>query len=132
MISFLQITNGTVIIQVASVLAVLIFYVFDQKQLRGMTWRQCIADPSAGIALALPLIGVNCGILITRGSVYTWRHMGGAAPLGQSQRVLVLIGTIITALALLWLVRVLSRARFGEWPWIATGSAALAYVAYSL
>ena len=128
---FLHVTNGTVIILLASVLAVLILYVLEQKQLHGLTWRRCIADPTAGIALALPMIGVKVGMLITRVAVWTWRHMGDM-PLGTLQRALVMTGTIITALSLLSLIRVLSRARLGEWPWVATLSAALAYIAYSL
>jgi hypothetical protein len=120
--------SSSTIILVAWALAVLIFYVIDQKRHLEMTWWRCIADPPAGISVALPMIGVKFGILLTRGALWSWRQFGGGALMAPSQKFFVLIGTVITALALLWLVRVLSRAHYGDWAWIAAAGSALAYI----
>jgi hypothetical protein len=67
-------------------------------------------------------------LVFTRSAIWIWRQYGGGQ-MAAWQLHLVLIGTAITALSVLWLVRVLSRAHFGDWPWIAAACAVLVYIA---
>jgi hypothetical protein len=125
---YFETINGTLIILLVAALAFLSYYVVDQKRHRGLSWRDCMFGAPPGIGIALPMIGVKLGLLVTRGSRWTWQQFGGGEPMTTWQLHLSLVGTAIASLALLWLVRVLSRAHFGDWPWIAAGSAALAYI----
>jgi hypothetical protein len=81
-----------------------------------------------GIALALPMLVIKIGLLLTRGSLWIWRQFaeGGAMPFWQ--RDIAIIGAVLTSIGLLWLLRVMSRARFGDWPWIISAMLVVIFV----
>jgi hypothetical protein len=78
---YFETINGTLIILLAAALAFLSYYVVDQKRHRGLSWRDCIFDAPPGIGIALPMIGVKLGLLVTRGSRWTWQQFGGGEPM---------------------------------------------------
>jgi hypothetical protein len=83
------------------------------------------------LALALSLYLDKLGVLMTRVSVWTWRRFGDGlvgGPMNDTQIYLLMIGTPLSAIGLLWLVRILSRPRFGNWPWVVSSVLAAIYV----
>jgi hypothetical protein len=94
---YFETINGTLIILLAAALAFLSYYVVDQKRHRGLSWRDCIFDAPPGIGIALPMIGVKLGLLVTRGSRWTWQQFGGGEPMTTWQLHLSLVGTAIAS-----------------------------------
>lgn len=125
---FLETLNGATSILLAVAIIFLSFYLLDQRRLQSLKWWEMIVTPSPGIALALPMVVIKLGLLLTRGSLWIWRQFsdGGAMPMWQ--RDLALTGAVLTSIGLLWLLRVMSRARFGDWPWIISAMLVMIYV----
>ncbi|WFU42579.1 hypothetical protein QA640_08985 [Bradyrhizobium sp. CB82] len=124
---YLETVNGTIVILLATALAFLSLYIVQQKQALKLAWWKCLTDPPPGIALALPMAAIKAGLVLTRGTLWAWREFGGEQMTGW-QLDLVLTGTAVTALGALSLVRVLSRARFGDWPWIISAMLVVIYI----
>ena len=75
------------------------------------------------MALAFALLFDKLGVLMTRVAVWLWRRFGNgltAGPMNDIQIYLLLIGTPLSAIGLLWLIRLLSRPMYGDWPWTVT------------
>ncbi len=126
---YLESVNATITILLAAALAFLSVYIVEQKRQRGLTWLACWLGPPPGMALAMPMWTIKLGLVMTRGAIWTLREFSDLdGPIGWELYPL-LIGTAISAVGALWLVGVLGRARYGDWPWVAAGCAALAYVA---
>jgi hypothetical protein len=80
------------------------------------------ASTATVLALALALYLDKLGVLMTRVSVWTWRRFGDGlvgGPMNDAQLYLLLVGTPLSAIGLLWLIEILSRPRYGNWPWLA-------------
>jgi hypothetical protein len=43
-------------------------------------------------------------------------------------RDIAIIGAVLTSIGLLWLLRVMSRARFGDWPWVVSSILLVIYL----
>lgn len=93
-----------------------------------------LAVPSA-VSLAVALYVDKLGMLLTRLSVWTWRQFGAGVsggPMNEAQHHLLLVGTLLSAVGALWLIRVISRPMFGNWPWIASAVASIIYLIVAL
>ncbi|WP_187399363.1 hypothetical protein [Bradyrhizobium paxllaeri] len=125
---YLEMINGTSVILIAVLLAFLVTYIKAELHRRDLSWRD-LFDYPAGLSLALSITVAAFGFALTRGSLWVWRQFGSGEQMSEWQLHLALIGSAITSLGILWMIRVLSRPRFGDWPWIAAGSATLLYAA---
>jgi hypothetical protein len=122
---FFLITNGSTLIPLVAAVIGLGFYILDNKQRRKVGWREFICRPLPGIALAMPMIGVKIGFLMTRSSFWFWYNK----PVTWISIVSTSIGNALIILSLLWLVAVITRPRLGEWGWRVTLVALLFYIA---
>lgn len=90
-----------------------------------MPWRDFIYRPPPGVALAMPMVGVKIGFLMTRTSFWFWYEK----PVTWASIMTVTLGNMLTVGCLLWMIAVLTRPRFGEWAWRATAIILFLYVA---
>ncbi|MCK1670325.1 hypothetical protein [Bradyrhizobium sp. 150] len=128
---YLEMINGSGAILLAIVLAFFTMYLVEQRRFRKLSWRETFFKPPPGVALLMPMMAIKVGLLLSRGSLWIWRQFGNGGHMPAWQMDLTLAGTAITSIGLLWLLRVISRARFGEWPWIASASVVLIYVVFN-
>jgi hypothetical protein len=124
----LETINGTALILAVVLLLFLSFYLASELRRRDLSWHD-LFDYPAGMSFALSIAVTNCGVVITRSNLWSWRRLGTGEQMSPWQIDIHLLGTAMTSLGMLWMIRVLSRARFGEWPWITSGGLALIYVA---
>lgn len=132
----LETVNGIVLILSFPLLIVLTHYIIAKLRQRKQPMRRMLLSVPAVptvLALALALYLDKLGVLMTRLAVWTWRRFGNGltgGPMNDAQEYLLLIGTPLCAIGLLWLIAILSRPRFGNWPWLASaGMAAMFMVA---
>ena len=117
----LEQVNGVIIVLSFCLLTVLFVYLFVEVRRRKLSWQDAFSiNIPIGMSLALALLTEEVGVLILRGAIFTWRRFGGEAvgPMTETQRLLLLAGTILCAFGILWLTRILSRPMFGDWPWL--------------
>jgi hypothetical protein len=81
----LEAVNGSTSILLAVAIFFLAFYLLDQRKLHSLSWSEMIIGAPPGIALALPMLVIKIGLLLTRGSLWIWRQFaeGGAMPFWQ-------------------------------------------------
>jgi len=73
------------------------------------------------------------GSFMTRAAVWVWRlTTGGIEPFTETEKGFLFAGSFLSGVGILLLIRILSRPRFGEWPWIASGIVAYGYVLTSV
>jgi hypothetical protein len=125
----LETINGSVSILLIVAIAFFVRYLVDQRRLRGLSWREMVLDPPPGINLALPMLVIKVGMLLSRGTLWIWRQFGGGVQMPAWQLDATVLGTAITSLGLLWLLRVLTRGMFGNRVWIVTACVVLLYIA---
>jgi len=131
----LETVNGVVLILSISLLLVLTFYIASKLRQNNQPLRRVLANGpmrATVLALALALLFDKLGVLLTRVAVFTWRRFGNGltgGPMNEIQIYLLLIGTPLSAIGLLWLIRILSRPMYGDWPWTVTAIVAGCYLA---
>jgi hypothetical protein len=128
----LETLNGVFVILVASAVAWLAYYILEQKNLEGLTWRQVLGSHGPlGVRLATPMLVLKTGLLI-RALVWSWHELGpGHTDLLVSHFVVIIIGSFLVIIGFLCLIRVLTQHRFGHWPWLLAGVLVLLYVILS-
>lgn len=114
----LEAVNLSVIVTSALLVLFLAYYCVQQMRLRGLSWRFAFAAMPIGLALAVAMEVEKSGVLLTRIGVWCWRHLGvgEAVPMNLVERSITFVGIIITAFGMLWLIRLVSRVYFGNWP----------------
>ena len=122
----LEITNGVVSILVLCLLVWLFEHLRTEFRQRGLTWKMALFGmPSVAIVAALML--EKSGTAISRIVIFFWRFGGGSFQFTRTQNSLLIVGSLITASGLLWIIAILSRPRYGEWPWRASAVLAASY-----
>lgn len=126
----LEQVNGVISLLTLSLLGFLTFYLWDWLNYRRTTPARAIARglPLA-IALASLLLLDKLGTLVVRATVWSWRtSTEGKVPFTETETIFLLLGASIISASLLLLVRLLTRPRFGDWPWVASPVVAAVYV----
>jgi hypothetical protein len=121
----ITVSTGATLIPLVAALIGLVFYLLDQKKRRHETWRQFFCYPTAGAAIAMPMIGFKTGVLLSRTTFWFWYYK----PIDWLPVVVVTFGNILMMVSLVWLVSVLTRARIGEWGWRITAILIFLFVA---
>lgn len=124
----LEITNGAWSIISVSMLIFLTFYLRESAILRRVSPRQWFGSLPVSMQLAVGLYVLCAGILLRSIFVWLWRIAGGGE-FGTLQLTTVMTGTAIGCIGLLCMLRVVSRARYGHWPWAMTGAVVVLYIA---
>lgn len=125
----LEIVNGTVTILTFFLVVWLAIHIFTEFKYRKLTWKfALISLPS--VAFAVALFTDKLGNMVTRVTVLIWRWTGGNTPFTYLDNWFLIIGTSITSVALLWIIAILSRARYGDWPWHLAGVVTLLYICF--
>jgi hypothetical protein len=128
----LETTNGAVSLLTAFFLIFLTVYLIQEFRARKLTWRKMAAALPVGIAVALALYIEKVGALTTRIIIFIWRVHGGDIPFSDIELGLLSFGAEATAVGLLMMMRILSRARYGDWPWIVVSLITLVYVGVTM
>lgn len=114
---YLELINGVIVILLLIVLAFFAYYLNDLRKDHKLSWWKFMINPLPGVMLAQPMISIKVGVLIASSTVLIWRHYQDGHKMMPWQFDLVVLGAGIIFLSLLWLIRVISHACFGEWPW---------------
>lgn len=127
----LEQVNAAASLLTISLLIFLTFYLWDWLVYKGRTpLRAILVGLPPAIALAAILYLEKIGTLLTRSVVWVWRAFrGGAVPFTGGEVFFLLSGAVITSIALLLTIRLLTRPRFGDWPWLASASVTCLYLA---
>jgi hypothetical protein len=115
---FLLVMNNNFSIVIVFLLISAVSYIAWQIQELGLPLHRLVWNIPLGIGVAMALSTDHFGNLIVRIAVASWRAMGGDDPWGQGQLVAIGVGSIIGLFGLFWLIRFISRPRFGERMWL--------------
>lgn len=123
----LEVINGSVSILTFFLLFFLSVYLASNIQREGFTWKSFFWMSTA-VSLVTALFIEKTGTLASRTVVWIWRTQGGTLPFTKIEDFFLVIGALLTAIGLIMMIRVLSRPRFGNWPWMVSTIVALDYV----
>lgn len=129
----LEQVNAAASLLTFSLLIFLTFYLWDWLKYKGSTpWRALLVGLPPAIALAAILYLEKIGTITTRTVVWVWRALrGGAVPFSNIEMFFLLAGALLTSFAMLLMIRLLTKPRFGDWPWLASASVTCIYLAAS-
>lgn len=123
----LELINGVVTINTFFFLLWCSVHIHSEFNRRELTWYFALVGlPSVAIVVAM--FSEKIGTMMTRSVTWVWRMHGGTVPFNDVEDALLFGGALFTALGLLWSVAILSRPRFGEWPWRIAAGVTLCYV----
>lgn len=126
--TLLEVTNGVWTILTFCALVVLTIYLVDGWRRNELNWRDLVSLPLA-MALALSMHIQNAGTFISRGTIWFWRATThGKIPLNDTYQVMLIIGAAVAAAGILLSIRLLSRPRFGDMPWMLSAGLVVLYV----
>lgn len=126
--------NGAAALLTFCLLVFLTFYLWDWLKYKHTTpLRALLTGLPPAIALAAIIYLETFGTLVTRATVWSWRlSTRGTAPFTHAETGFLLLGAAVTSIAILLMIRLLTRSRFGNWPWMVSASIASGYALASL
>ncbi|WP_213253548.1 hypothetical protein [Bradyrhizobium sp. sBnM-33] len=92
---------------------------------KGLPWRIALFDPPLGVLLAMPMLTIKIGAIISLGAALAFRLFVGGHRMPLALVALLLAVIVILLIGALWLIRVLTCSRWCERAWV--GSAALSW-----
>lgn len=114
--TFLEVANGISALLCLCLLGWIIEHLRWELEHRRITWGMLTSLPS--VAVVVSLMFYNLGVLLTRGVIWWWRlTTDGRVAYTSTQNSIFIIGSMLTATGLLWLIAILSKPRYGDWPW---------------
>lgn len=90
-------------------------------------WR---ADITLGMRVALAMMTISLGVMITRLLIYAWRMMG-ASDFERWQLITLLIGAAVGYVGFICAIREYSKTLYGSWVWITSLLASLAVAGFT-
>lgn len=127
----LEVINGSISILTYFVLLFLGYYLITELGLKRFTWKNLFIISTA-IGLAFSLFIEQLGSFLTRMIIWFWRMAGANVPFTPTQNGMLVLGAAITMVGLIMMIRVLSRPRFGEWPWVIATAIVVSYDALAV
>lgn len=124
----LELLNGTSSILVFFLLVWLSFHLYDRHSEDGIGIVASVLGMAGGVSLALYLYVEQAGLFLTRAVVFNWRINGAMYPFTFSQNIIFGLGAFMVSSGILLMIRLLSRPRFGEWPWVMTAAVTSLFV----
>lgn len=127
----LEILNGAWSILSLCLLIFLIVYFIGQWRAENLNWKSLVALP-LGMMVALSLFIQNSGAFASRATVWWWRHFSPGAPLSTINIYALIAAAAVANIGALMVIRVFSRPRFGDGPWLASLAVTVVYVAFAV
>ena len=128
----LEIVNGAVLVVIAALAICLVAYMRTLAVLLKLTLREFFFDPPLGVRLAQPMLTIKAGAVLSLGMAWGWRLFGSGQGMPAWMMASLLAGIIVLIVGALWLIRVLTCMRFGEWPWLSTIGVTGLFIATSI
>jgi hypothetical protein len=126
----LEVVNGATVILGCFLIAWLSFHLYDMIHARGeVRIKSVLLGVAGGVSLAGYLLIEQVGIVLNRLMIWLWRMSGAAIPFTDAQDTTFGLGAFLIGVGILLMIRLLSRPRFGEWPWIIAGIVTASYIA---
>lgn len=122
----LELVDGTVLITAFSAAVFLLIYIFDGYRTSGRPLIDYLRHAPMGVRLAMPMLLVKVGAVLLVGALLSSRF--------REQRMtpielgIVIFGVVMLVAAMVWVTKVLTERRYGEWPWAITTLIALLYI----
>lgn len=123
----LEILSGAWSILLLCFMVFLIVYLIGQWRENKLTWKDLWALP-LGMAVAFAMLVQSAGSFSSRATVWFWRHFQGGQPLSDLNIQALAISAFVAAIGILMMIRVFSRPRYGELPWIVSAAITAIYV----
>lgn len=127
----LEILNGAWSILSLCLLVFLAVYFIGQWRAERLNWKSWWSLP-LGMAVAISMFIQNTGGFGSRATVWWWRHFQPNAPLSTLNIYSLILFAAIANIGALMVIRVFSRPRFGDGPWLASALLTTGYVIYAL
>lgn len=108
--SLLELSNGVWTILGLVLLFAVIEYLYLEHHMRGLGIERWFGDLPVSMQLGAGIATLVLGFTIRSASVWFWRMLEAQTPLDYPT---VVIGTVIAGLGMIWLIRVISRPRYG-------------------
>lgn len=126
---YMETLNGVFVILLANACIWLTYYIFEQKRIHSVSLiKVTTEDGPLGVRLAIPMLTLKFGLLL-RAVIWGWVELGpGHKDLQLSEFLIVVFGSLLVVAGFLCLIRVLTKPRFGSWPWLVVGAVVLMYV----
>lgn len=131
---FLELINGVAVILTVCLLIFLTFYLGDWLAYKHRSgWDALLIGLPPAIALASLIYMNEVGIVMARLVGWVWRAFyNGAIPFTPMEVGFIIAGCLISSTAIIFMIRLLTLPRLGNWPWIASAIAAVVYVIFSI
>lgn len=123
----LELINGSISILTFFLLLFLTIYLKYDLHRANFTWKTFFLSSTA-VSLVVAMFFDKIGTLMTRTVIWAWRVKGGTIVLNGIEDLFLVTGAFFTALGSIMLIRVLSRPRFGNWPWLISALFVIGYV----
>lgn len=124
---FLQVANGAIAMLTFFLLFFLFVYLHYDIRRDGFKFKTFFLMSTAA-SLVVTIAIEKLGTFFTRLAVWIWRGHGGVDAFSTTENALFVLGAMLTAFGLVLMIRVLSRPRFGDWPWMFSVTMAAIYV----
>lgn len=89
---------------------------------------------SSLLAVIMAVYVDRVGTLLARLAVFAWRRFGTGEFGGEmslNEREVLLIGTVLSIIGTIWLIRILLRQKLGEWPWIVSVAISVLFMIFA-
>jgi hypothetical protein len=124
----LEVVNGSTVILGCFLIAWLVFHLYDMIIHRGeVSIKSMMFGVAGGASLAGYLLIEQVGIVLNRLMIWIWRMMGASEPFTDFQDIIFALGAFLIGVGILLMIRLLSRPRFGETPWVVAATFTLLY-----
>lgn len=123
----LELINGSIAILSFFLLFFLTTYLVSDIKREGFSFKTFFWMSTAA-SLVVSLFIEKTGTFATRTVIWLWRTNGGGVVFDQTQDFFLIFGSLLTTAGLVMMIRVLSRPRFGNWPWMVSTIVAIDYV----
>lgn len=130
---WLEIFNGAWSILAFSACVFLIYHIHDIAVQRRITLRRWFVDLPQSMQLAVAVLAVSFGVVISRAPIWWWRiRTGGDLAAFDSVKPWLIVSAAIGCVGFACLIRVITRPMKTHLPWIVPMVAVLGYAIGSL
>jgi hypothetical protein len=123
----LEVLSGSWSILSLCFLIFLVVYLVGQYRDNELTYRDLWGLP-LGMVVAIALIVQNTGSFASRVTVWAWRHFHGGSSLTSLNLTAMAISAFVAGVGTLMLIRVFSKPRYGDLPWMLLAAITAVYI----
>lgn len=117
----IEATNIAVAILALVLILILGDYLISEWNWRKLDWSDLFEGRiPIQLAFACALLVINIGFVVTRATVWYWQFVLREHSNPPLLIPIVSLSTFVTSIGMMWLIRILSKYRFGELIWLLT------------